>query len=231
MSEGAQVTQAERLARFMEVARSRWNLEESDFDNIERVLADPECFAALPRDATPAGQAVAFETEILRGKVAILEGQLRAAMLERKPLEDRRDGIGDWITEYAPYIAADQKHLDEDTPERAYWHYGYRAALVDVLNLVPTASPPPTPAGDAGLSRKVLGCMRAVCPHPEKCQDGWKCFDPMHVDRYDIQSKQAALQEAIDVFEGMHDDEIDVELLPRLRAALAATGHRAGGER
>lgn len=29
-----------------------------------------------------------------------------------------------------------------------------------------------------------------------------------------------ALQEAIDVFEGMNDDEIDVELLPRLRAAL-----------
>lgn len=31
-----------------------------------------------------------------------------------------------------------------------------------------------------------------------------------------------ALEEAIDVFEGMNDDEINVELLPRLRAALAS---------
>lgn len=29
-----------------------------------------------------------------------------------------------------------------------------------------------------------------------------------------------ALQEAIDVFEGMHEDEIDDQLLPRLRAAM-----------
>jgi hypothetical protein len=32
---------------------------------------------------------------------------------------------------------------------------------------------------------------------------------------------EVALREAIDVFEGMNDDEIDVELLPRLRAALS----------
>ncbi len=32
---------------------------------------------------------------------------------------------------------------------------------------------------------------------------------------------QRALQEAIDVFEGMNDDEINVELLPRLRASLS----------
>ena len=41
---------------------------------------------------------------------------------------------------------------------------------------------------------------------------------------------QDALQQAIDVFDGMNDDEINVELLPRLRAALnkralAVRGH------
>jgi hypothetical protein len=35
-----------------------------------------------------------------------------------------------------------------------------------------------------------------------------------------------ALQEAIDVFAGMNDDEIDVELLPRLRRALSVSSHQ-----
>ena len=34
----------------------------------------------------------------------------------------RRDGIREWLDEVAPYTAHDQKHLDENTPERAYWH-------------------------------------------------------------------------------------------------------------
>jgi hypothetical protein len=39
------------------------------------------------------------------------------------------------IADEAPYITADQRHLDANTPERAYWHYGYQAALRDVLAL------------------------------------------------------------------------------------------------
>ena len=30
----------------------------------------------------------------------------------------------------------DQRHLDVDTPERAYWHHGYQAALTDVLAML-----------------------------------------------------------------------------------------------
>jgi len=40
---------------------------------------------------------------------------------------------------------------------------------------------------------------------------------------------RGALREAIDVFEGMNDDEINVELLPRLKAALAPA-EKAGGD-
>jgi hypothetical protein len=29
-----------------------------------------------------------------------------------------------------------QKHLDDSSAERAYWHAGYASALADVLNLV-----------------------------------------------------------------------------------------------
>jgi hypothetical protein len=55
-------------------------------------------------------------------------------------LERRRDGIREWLDEEAPYTECDQRHLDANTPERAYWHHGYQAALSDVLALL-------TPAG------------------------------------------------------------------------------------
>lgn len=48
----------------------------------------------------------------------------------------RRDGQKEWLIENAPYCFVDQKHLDENSPERAYWHYGYQAALGDVLDLM-----------------------------------------------------------------------------------------------
>ena len=51
-------------------------------------------------------------------------------------LLSHRDNIRQWLEAEAPYAAFDQKHLDADTPERAYWHYGYQAALTDVLNLL-----------------------------------------------------------------------------------------------
>lgn len=46
---------------------------------------------------------------------------------------ERAEGQRQWINENAPYISHDQKHLDADTVERAYWHYGYSVALRDVI--------------------------------------------------------------------------------------------------
>jgi hypothetical protein len=43
------------------------------------------------------------------------------------------------------------------------------------------------------------------------------------VSRQTASELAGALQEAVDVFAGMNDDEINVELLPRLRAALSAS--------
>lgn len=48
-------------------------------------------------------------------------------------LEQRRDETREWLQDEAPYINADQKHLDENTPERAYWHHGYQQAISDVI--------------------------------------------------------------------------------------------------
>jgi hypothetical protein len=51
-------------------------------------------------------------------------------------IRTRLQGIREWMAEEAPYVTTDQRHLDEHTPERAYWHYGYQAALGDVLALL-----------------------------------------------------------------------------------------------
>jgi hypothetical protein len=48
----------------------------------------------------------------------------------------RRDDIREWLDIEAPFTEVDQKHLDADTPERAYWHHGYQAALADIIDLL-----------------------------------------------------------------------------------------------
>lgn len=54
-------------------------------------------------------------------------------MRSAEELETRRAGIQEWLRENAPYVFADQKHLDEHSLARAYWHYGYMVALSDAL--------------------------------------------------------------------------------------------------
>ena len=54
-------------------------------------------------------------------------------------LQQRRDGIRQWLDDEAPYTESDQRHLDANTPERAYWHHGYQAALADVISLLALA--------------------------------------------------------------------------------------------
>jgi hypothetical protein len=51
-------------------------------------------------------------------------------------LRRRRDDIREWLDSEAPFTEVDQKHLDADTPERAYWHHGYQAALADIIELL-----------------------------------------------------------------------------------------------
>lgn len=41
-----------------------------------------------------------------------------------------------WLKNNYPNICEEQKHLDEASMERGYWHYGYAVALKDAMNLV-----------------------------------------------------------------------------------------------
>lgn len=57
-------------------------------------------------------------------------------------------------------------------------------------------------------------CKKTLCPN----RRGGGLCEPCLIE--DNKRGRAALSTAIDVFEGMNDDEIEQELLPRLRAAL-----------
>lgn len=51
-------------------------------------------------------------------------------------LEKRRDDTAEWLRDTAPECSREQKHLDEGTEARTYWHYGYLMALKDALALL-----------------------------------------------------------------------------------------------
>ena len=74
-------------------------------------------------------------------------------------LQSRRDHIREWLETEAPYAAFDQKHLDADTPEPAYWPHGYQAALTDIINLLRIADKsgnPGTPANTPSRSNQAV---------------------------------------------------------------------------
>lgn len=51
-------------------------------------------------------------------------------------LEKRASGLQNWLKENAPDVFAEQKHLDEGSQERVYWHYGYLVAVRDVYRVL-----------------------------------------------------------------------------------------------
>lgn len=56
-------------------------------------------------------------------------------------LRKRISGLRKWLRQNAPECGEEQKHLEEGTPERVYWHYGYMVALRDILTLIHPKSP------------------------------------------------------------------------------------------
>jgi hypothetical protein len=51
-------------------------------------------------------------------------------------LERRAKGLQDWLKENAPEAFAEQKHLEEGSQERVYWHYGYLVAVRDIYQML-----------------------------------------------------------------------------------------------
>lgn len=51
-------------------------------------------------------------------------------------IEKRASDLRDWLKQNAPGCFTEQRHLDENSREQVYWHYGYMVALRDVLRFL-----------------------------------------------------------------------------------------------
>ena len=58
------------------------------------------------------------------------------SVLDLGPLEQRAEGIRDWLTQNGRECFTEQKHTRGLNQEKIYWHYGYLAALTDALNFL-----------------------------------------------------------------------------------------------
>jgi hypothetical protein len=55
--------------------------------------------------------------------------------IEFRKIEGRCIELRKWIVDRAPHCLAEQRHLQEGSPERGYWAHGYLSALQDVVRL------------------------------------------------------------------------------------------------
>ena len=51
-------------------------------------------------------------------------------------IQQRIDSHSVWLKSESPLCFEQQKHCEEGTEERIYWHYGYMVALTDIRNLL-----------------------------------------------------------------------------------------------
>ncbi|HLY97684.1 MAG TPA: hypothetical protein VKT33_01320 [Candidatus Angelobacter sp.] len=51
-------------------------------------------------------------------------------------IEKRIRELSEWLKNNAGNAPAEQRHLDEGSQERIYWHYGYMVALKDMLRFM-----------------------------------------------------------------------------------------------
>ena len=67
------------------------------------------------------------------------EGEMSNEVIKKETverIEAKCAEINAWMIDHAPYVGTEQAHLKPSTRERAYWHYGYLAALQDILYLL-----------------------------------------------------------------------------------------------
>ena len=53
-----------------------------------------------------------------------------------KRLKERATELSKWLQENGGAVIREQRHLDNGSIERVYWHHGYLAALLDVISLI-----------------------------------------------------------------------------------------------
>lgn len=56
--------------------------------------------------------------------------------LDLSAIERRIRDLSEWLDKNGGNYRSDQRHLDEGSQERVYWHYGYLIALKDMMRFL-----------------------------------------------------------------------------------------------
>jgi hypothetical protein len=78
------------------------------------------------------------------------------AQMAATEFDERLAGMEVWVAEHHPEIQKEQKHLDEGSVERAYWHYGYIRAAKDMLAYLAVSRPNALAEHDAKIRREAI---------------------------------------------------------------------------
>ena len=62
-------------------------------------------------------------------------------MTDISTLVNRAQGIRQWLTENGGECFEEQEHVHAGTKGKIYWHYGYMAALIDMLRYLTGVEP------------------------------------------------------------------------------------------
>ena len=79
------------------------------------------------------------------------KGNMARQSTEFGKVQDRANALRAWLRENSPVCFVEQKHLEEGSQERVYWHYGYMVALRDVMRLM-TGEPVSSDTPELGKS-------------------------------------------------------------------------------
>jgi hypothetical protein len=71
-----------------------------------------------------------------RANTAEQRGLREALEPIKSKLFERAAGQQRWLLKVSPKVIEEQKHLDEGTEARSYWHYGSMSALMDAVKLI-----------------------------------------------------------------------------------------------
>ncbi|MGA9364526.1 MAG: hypothetical protein WBW16_09185 [Bacteroidota bacterium] len=61
---------------------------------------------------------------------------MKTNVVARWKIAKRIRGIESWLKKNGRRCQEQQLHLEKNTTERIYWHYGYMVALMDILRLI-----------------------------------------------------------------------------------------------
>jgi hypothetical protein len=77
-------------------------------------------------------------------------------------LRKRAEETATYLRQTFPEVTEQQRHLDDGSPERAYWHFGYLMALRDALKLLGKFT-------EGAKKENQAQCRTPPCQTPDEC--------------------------------------------------------------